>query len=99
MIEVLEVDGLTGPRVFCDSCGSEISSASRGAVVFDNFMKPGRRSKVAYVHKSSVKEGCMTKGENDVRANGGTPGWMELGEYLWHVCANLGVGNIDSKAS
>lgn len=95
MIELVSIDGLTCPKLFCDSCGEEITNAKQAAVVFRNFMNNTQRTGVAYVHKDFVKGNCMSQAEASIRANGEQSGWGELGEHLAYLISNVGMSHAD----
>jgi hypothetical protein len=99
MIELVSIDGLTVPKIFCDSCGEEISNAKQAAVVFTNFIRDAQRTGVAYVHKNFVKGDCMAKAEEVVRSKGEQSGWVELGEHLAYLVSNVGMtpNDIEKK--
>jgi hypothetical protein len=101
MIELIVIDGLTTPKIFCDSCGEEISNAKQAAAVFVNFLPDTKRTSVAYVHKNFVKGDCLTKAEEAVRSKGKQPGWIELTECLSYLISNVGITStdIDKKLS
>lgn len=97
MIELVVIDGLTCPKVFCDSCGEEIQDAKQAAIVFKNFMNNGQRTNVTYVHKDFVKGNCLSQAEASIRAQGGQPGWEELGTHLADLLSNVGIDSQDIK--
>lgn len=95
MIELVSIDGLTVPKIFCGTCGEEISNAKHAAVVFSNFMGNTERTGVTYVHKNFVVGSCMTQAEELIRAKGEQPGWAELSEHLAYLISNVGMGPTD----
>lgn len=95
MIELIQIDGLACPKLFCDSCGEEIADAKAAAAVFVNFMPDGERSALAYVHKNLVKGDCMTRAEEEIRSKGQQPGWVELTEHLAYLIGNVGMASKD----
>jgi len=101
MIELVSIDGLTVPKIFCDSCGEEISNAKQAAVVFSNFKGNTQKVDVAYVHKNFVKGNCMTEAEESIRSKGEQPGWSELSEHLAYLVSNVGMSpkDIEGKLS
>jgi hypothetical protein len=101
MIELVSMDGLTCPKLFCDSCGEEITDAKQAAVVFSNFMDNTHRTVATYVHKDFVKGDCMAQAEASIRAKGEQSGWEELGEHLAYLISNVGMSlaDIEKKLS
>ena len=101
MIGLISVNGQTVPKIFCDSCGEEITNAKQAAVVFNNFMPENQKTGVLYVHKDFVKGDCMTKAEGAIRSKGEQSGWSELGEHLAYLVNNVGMtpNDIEKKLS
>lgn len=91
MIELVSISGHTIPKIFCDSCGEEISNAKEAAVVFSNFMGNNQRVSASYVHKDFVKGNCMKKAEQLIRAKGEEPGWAELSSHMAYIVNNVGM--------
>ncbi len=91
MIKLVSIDGLTVPKIFCGSCGEEISNAKQAAVVFSNFMENSQSTDEVYVHKNFVMGNCMTKAEEPIRSKGEQPGWPELSEHLAYLVSNVGM--------
>lgn len=95
MIEIVQIDGLACPKIFCDSCGEEITDAKAAGAVYVNLMPDGDKSSIAYVHKNFVKGDCMKKAEEAVRSKGKEPGWVELTKHLAHLISNVGMTSKD----
>jgi hypothetical protein len=97
MLELVSIDGRTVPKIFCDSCGEEISNAKEAAVVFRNFMLNSQRTGLTYVHKDFAKGNCLTKAQEAILEKGEQPGWSELSEHLAYLVSNVGMSPNDIK--
>lgn len=91
MIEFISINGLIVPKIFCNSCGEEITNVKQAAVVFKNFMENAERVPLTYVHKDFVKGSCMSKAEEVIRSRGEEPGWWELAQHLAYLVSNVGM--------
>ena len=95
MIKITWIKGRGCPKIFCDSCGEEILNAKDGAVVFPNFKDNGTIDEAIYVHKSHVKNNCMSDAEASIKAKGNQQGWEELSTHLAYLVHNAGMGSED----
>lgn len=95
MIELIIIDGLTCPVIYCDSCGERITDVQQAAAVFRNMVPEDERTGVTYVHKDFVKGDCLSQAEASIRSSGGTPGWEELGTHLAYLISNVGMSDND----
>lgn len=91
MIKLVSIDGQTVPKIFCDSCGEEISNAKQAVIVFRIFMENSQSMDGVYVHKNFVMGNCMTKAEELIHSKGEQHGWAELSEHLAYLVSNVGM--------
>jgi hypothetical protein len=90
MLEILNVDGINTPTLYCDICGDPILEAGKAAIVFDNFRDNGERAKTLQVHKGKINgKTCHEEADSIIKSGGGTPGWMELKAYLYYLTSNI----------
>ena len=97
MIEMVWIGARACPKIICDSCGEEITDVKTAGVVFPNSMDDSQRTSAAYVHKNFVKGNCMSQAEERICANGGSPGWAELGQMLADLISNAGMTATDVR--
>jgi hypothetical protein len=90
MIKNINMGGMTGPVLYCDTCGKRIEDASRGIALAAVKVEEKRTSEVLYLHKGK----CHAKAEAKVGSNG----WQELSRHLVQLIYNVGLSIEDLEA-
>lgn len=70
-------------RLYCESCGKEITDAAKGAIVFSNTLERGQTSAAMFVHKGGK---CHRSAENKIALSG----WLTLQVQMEYLVADLG---------
>ena len=90
MIKNINIKGMTGPVIYCDTCGKRIEDASRAVVLAAEKIEEKQTSEVLYVHKGK----CHDKAEAKIGSNG----WQELSRHLLQLVYNVGLSIEDLEA-
>ena len=85
MIKIVDVGGNFCPRLFCDSCGKEMTDHTEGICQIE------AGNPIHFVHKTHIDPNC-----DKHSPDGRKVPWMPIDAFLYHLHINL---NIDWESA
>src|SRR5262245_5364581 len=83
--------GVTGPNIYCESCGKRVGKADLGAIVWGTSLyKNGTRRRPVYLCKGEDNgfTNCLNSPAYKHKP------WEELGAFLGHLLWNTGIRSL-----
>ena len=92
MLEIQNVDGLYCPYIIvCDICKERLTEVGKAAVVYPNFLPNNSKTALLHVHKGQIdSKNCHAKADAIIISSEGTPGWIDMKEFLLKLVINTG---------
>jgi hypothetical protein len=87
MFKIRNREGRSEVALICESCGSEITNAGEGAVIFRGTEIEGPLQVPWFSHKGE----CHDRLEMAIRAAQDRPHWMELQHFLVYALNKVGL--------